>query len=538
MQPVNYSRRTVLIGAAALAGILSFAAISGSANAQDEDTLRVVMQADVRIVDPIWTTSYIVRDHGYMIYDTLFAMDANGEIQPQMVDRYTVSEDKLTYTFTLRGGLLWHDNQPVTTADIIPSIKRWAARDALGQTVMTFVTSIEAKDDLTFEIKLKEPTGLLIFALGKPSSNVPFMMPKRIAETDPNTQISEFIGSGPFVFMSDEWRPGDKAVYTKFEGYKPRSEAPSGLTGGKVAKVSRVEWRVIADQQQAVNALLNGEIDIIQQPGADLFPLLKDDPSIKIVDWNPYGYQFNLRFNQAVKPFDNPKIRQAALYALNQEDFLQAAIGNPEYYTVCKAMFVCGTQLETIAGMEDKLESNFAKSKQLLADAGYDGEPVVLLHSTDLPALTNIAPVAKSLLERGGFVVDMQSMDWQTVLSRRVRKEPPSQGGWNAMATYWSSADVLNPVMGAFFNASGDKAAFGWPNDPEMEELRRRFVRADALEEQKGIAEAVQLREAESPTHIVLGQFNLPGATRSNVSGWIPAAAPVFWNIEKGNGGE
>ncbi len=182
-------------------------------------------------------------------------------------------------------------------------------------------------------------------------------------------------------------------------------------------------------------------------------------------------------------------------------------------------MFVCGTALETTAGMEDKLDSNFEKSKQLLAEAGYKGEPVVLLHSTDLPVLTNIAPVAKSLLERGGFVVDMQSMDWQTVLSRRVRKDPPSQGGWNAMVTYWSSADVLNPVMGAFFNASGDKAAFGWPNDPKMEELRRQFALAGTPEERKSTAEAVQLREAESPTHIVLGQFNLPGAARSNVAG-------------------
>lgn len=533
MPSMKILRRSFIAALAATGGMMSLPAFVLAEGEGDKDTLRVVMQGDVRIVDPIWTTAYIVRDHGYMIYDTLFAMDANGDIQPQMVDRYTVSEDKLTYTFTLRSGLLWHDNQPVTTADIIPSIKRWAARDALGQTVMTFVANIEAKDDLTFEIKLKEPTGLLVFALGKPSSNVPFMMPKRIAETDPNTQISEFIGSGPFVFKADEWRPGDKAVYTKFEGYKPRSEAPSGLAGGKIAKVKRVEWRVIADQQQAVNALLNGEIDIIQQPGPDLFPLLKDDPSVKIVDWNPYGYQYNLRFNQAVKPFDNPKIRQAALYALNQEDFLQAAIGNPEFYTTCKAMFVCGTALETTAGMEDKLDSNFEKSKQLLAEAGYKGEPVVLLHSTDLPVLTNIAPVAKSLLERGGFVVDMQSMDWQTVLSRRVRKDPPSQGGWNAMVTYWSSADVLNPVMGAFFNASGDKAAFGWPNDPKMEELRRQFALAGTPEERKSTAEAVQLREAESPTHLVLGQFNLPGAARSNVAGWIPAAAPVFWNIEK-----
>lgn len=534
MKSVRMSRRSVMAGAAAagaLAGTRG-ASAQGAAN-----VLRVVMHSDLRIVDPIWTTAYIVRNHGYLIYDTLFALDGKGEVQPQMVDRYTVSDDKLTYTFVLRDGLMWHDNTPVTTADIIPSIRRWAARDALGQTVMGFVASIDAKDPKTFEIKLKEPTGLLIFALGKPSSNVPFMMPKRVAETDPTTQISEFIGSGPFVFQRDEWRPGDKAVYTKFAGYKPRSEPASGLAGGKVAKVDRVEWRVVADQQQAVNALLAGEIDMIEAPSHDLLPLLKADPdNIKLFNWNVLGNQYSLRFNHSVAPFNNPKIRQAVLYALNQEDFLKATIGDPEYYKVCKAMFVCGTPLATEAGMEDKLESNFTKARQLLQEAGYNKEPVVLLHSTDLQVLTNLAPVAKSLMERAGLVVDMQSMDWQTVVARRVKKDPPSQGGWNAMLTSWVSADILNPVMSSFFIASGDKANFGWPNDPEMEALRARFARAGTPEEQKQIAEAVQRRAAENPTHIHLGQWYLPGAHRKNITGWLEAPAPVFWNIEKGRG--
>jgi peptide/nickel transport system substrate-binding protein len=531
MSSVKLSRRTVVAGAAA-AGALT---AGGSASAQGAaNTLRVVMHSDLRIVDPIWTTAYIVRNHGYMIYDTLFAMDAKGEIQPQMVDKYVESADKLTYTFTLRDGLLWHDNKPVTAEDCVASIKRWSARDPLGQTVMGFVSDITVKDAKTFEMKLKEPTGLLIFALGKPSSNVPFMMPKRVADTDPNTQISEFIGSGPFVFQRDEWRPGDKAVYTKFAGYKPRPEPASSLAGGKVAKVDRVEWRVVSDQQQAVNALLAGEIDIIEAPSHDLLPLLKADSSIKIFNWNPLGNQYTLRFNHTTAPFNNPKVRQAVLYALNQEDFLKATIGDPEYYKVCKAMFVCGTPMETMAGMEDKLESNFAKARQLLQEAGYKNEPVVLLHSTDLQVLTNLAPVAKSLLERAGFTVDMQSMDWQTVVARRVKRDPPTQGGWSAMLTSWVSADILNPVMAGFFNASGDKAAFGWPTDPEIETLRARFARAGSTAEQKQIAEAVQRRVAENPTHVHLGQWYLPGATRPNISGWLEAPAPVFWNIEKG----
>ncbi|WP_244491594.1 ABC transporter substrate-binding protein [Bosea sp. Root381] len=519
------SRWTIVAAAAAL--------LAGSSLAQAQTTLKVVMHSDVKIVDPIWTTAYIVRNHGYMIYDTLFALDGKGEIKPQMVDGFTESPDKLTYKFTLRDGLLWHDGKPVTAEDCVASIKRWGAKDPIGLKLMTFVDSMSADDAKSFTIKLKSPTGLLLFGLAKPSSNVPFMMPKRVAETDPNTQISEFIGSGPFVLKTDEWKPGDKIVYTKFKDYKPRAEPASGLAGGKVAKLDRVEWLAVADQQQAVNALLAGEIDMIEQPAYDLIPLLKDDKSITLTNYNPLGLQYTMRPNHTQKPFDNPKVRQALFYALNQKDFLDATVGNPEYYKICKSLFVCGTPLASEKGMEGLLESNFEKSKALLKEAGYDGTPIVLLHSTDLQVLTNLGPVAKQLLERGGFKVDMQSSDWQTVVSRRVRKEPVDKGGWNLMQTSWVSADILNPVMTGFLNSSCDKAAFGWPCDEQMEKLRDDFARETDPAKQKAIAEAVQMRQREVVTHVHLGQYYVPIATRSNVTGILSAAAPVFWNIEK-----
>ncbi len=524
-------RMTKALAAALLAVSAAFTLPAVTASAQG--TLKVVMHSDLKIVDPIWTTAYITRNHGYMIYDTLFAMDEKGEIKPQMVEKFTESADKLTFVFTLRDGLAWHDGAPVTAEDCIASIKRWSARDATGQKLMTFVDSITANDAKSFTVKLKEPTGLLIFGLGKPSSNVPFMMPKRVAETDPNTQISDFTGSGPFVFKRDEWKPGDKAVYVKFDKYKPRPEPASGLSGGKVVKVDRVEWVAISDQQQTVNALLAGEIDYIEAPSHDLVPLLKADSNIKLVDWNPLGNQYTLRPNHLQKPFDNPKVRQAMLYAFNQKDFLDATIGNPEFYKTCKALFVCGTALASEKGMSGLLESNFQKARDLLKEANYDGTPIVLLHSTDLQVLTNLAPVAKSLMEKAGFKVDMQSMDWQTVVARRVKKDPANAGGWHAMLTSWVSADILNPVMAGFVNASCDKAAFGWPCDAQLEKLRDDFARATDPAKQKEIAEAVQVRVTEVVTHINLGQWYSSGAARKNVSGFPTAPAPVFWNVEK-----
>jgi peptide/nickel transport system substrate-binding protein len=514
---------------AACAAILAVHATPAAA----QTTLRVVMHSDLKIVDPIWTTAYIVRNHGYMIYDTLYAMDAKGAIKPQMVDKTEISADKLTYTLTLRDGLLWHDGKPVTAEDCVASIKRWSAKDSMGQKMMTFVKDLTVVNPKTFRIALKEPTGLVLQALGKPSSNVPFMMPKRVAETDPNTQIKDFIGSGPFVFKAEEWKPGDKTVYVKFAQYKPRPEPPSGLAGGKVVKVDRVEWRAIPDHQTSVNALISGEIDMIESPPHDLLPVMKKDANVKLLNLNPLGGQYTFRFNTLHKPFDNAKIRQAVWYAFNQEDFLKAVIGDKQYYKVCKSFFPCGSPLETGKGLEALLESNFEKSKALLKEAGYDGTPILLMHSTDLVVLANLAPVAKDLLEKGGFKVNMQSMDWQTLVARRSKKEAPDQGGWHAFLTSWTAADILDPVMTAYLNAGCDKASFGWPCDKEIESLRDQYARETDPARLKSLAEAVQVRATHYPTHLPLGQWSQPAALRKNVEGNLEAPVTVLWNVEK-----
>jgi peptide/nickel transport system substrate-binding protein len=525
------SKRTLFLATAVLAAVIAPSAV---APAGAETVLRNVMHSDLKILDPIWTTAYIVRNHGYMIYDTLFAMDEKFEVKPQMVEKYDLSADKLTYTFTLRDGLLWHDGKPVTAEDCIASIKRWGAKDAMGQKLLGVVAELAPVDARTFKLVLKEPYGLVLQSLGKPSSNVPFMMPKRVAETDPNKQIEDNTGSGPFVFKKDEWKPGDKTVYVKFDKYKPRAEPASGLAGGKVAKVDRVEWLAIPDHQTAVNALLAGEIDYMEAPPHDLLPVLKKDKSIELVDWNPLGNQYAFRFNWLHKPFDNEKVRHAVVTALNQEDFLKAVIGDPAYYKVCKSMTPCGTPLESKAGMDGLLESNFAKAKEELKAAGYDGTPVVLMHSTDLVVLTNLAPVAADLMRKAGLNVDMQSMDWQTVVARRSKKDPPNAGGWNAFLTSWVSADILNPVMMGFMNSACDKAMFGWPCDTEVEKLRDAFAKETDPAKQKAIADQAQARAIAVGTHINLGQWFQPAAVRKGVvSGFPTAPAPAMWNVAK-----
>jgi peptide/nickel transport system substrate-binding protein len=470
-----------------------------------QTTLKAVMNSDLKILDPIWTTAYVQRGFGYMVWDTLFSVDDKFAVKPQMVDKWSVSDDKLTWTFTLRDGLVWSDGKPVTSEDCIASIKRWGARDSMGQKMMASVAGFEAVDAKTFKMKMKEPYGLVLESLGKPSSNVLFIMPKKTADTDPMQQIKieDVIGSGPFIFVA------------------------------KVVKVDRVEWIWIPDAQTQVSALQNGEIDMIESPAMDLLPLIAKDKNLKLFDYNPLGNQYAFRFNTLFKPFDNPKIRYAASVAMGQEDYLKAAIGDPKYYKVCKAMFVCGTPLATDAGMENVLNQNAAKAREILKEAGYDGTPVVLMQSTDLGVLTNMAPVAKQQLEAAGFKVEMQSMDWQTLVGRRTKKDPPDKGGWSAFITSWAAADILNPVMAGFYNAACDKAMFGWPCDETIEKFRDQFAKETDPAKQKEIVENLQKYWVDHPTHINVGQWYAPLARRNSVEGNLIAPAPVFWNVTK-----
>jgi peptide/nickel transport system substrate-binding protein len=498
-----------------------------------QTTLRMVPHADIKILDPVWTTALITRNFGYMVFDVLFAKDSDLKIQPQMAEGYTVSDDKLTYTITLRDGLVWSDGTPVTAEDCVASIKRWGARDASGQLMMKETRELKVVDPKTFQIVLKEPFGLVMDALSKVSSNVPFMMPKRIAETDPNKQITEFIGSGPFIFKQDEWKPGEKIVYVKNPKYKPRAEAPSMLAGAKVAKVDRVEWLAIPDPNTAANALLAGEIDLIESPPPDLFPIFKSDKNVALYGWNAQGSQIVMRFNHLHPPFNNVKLRQAAMYALAQEPMMQAQVGDPEIYKLCNAPFICGTAFGKEYG-DLLIKPNLEKARALLKEGGYDGTPVVMLHQTDLQSSNNVQPVAKQQLERAGFKVNMVDSDWQTVVSRRARREAPDKGGWNIFFTTNITLDSNNPGTNSYAAGTCDKAWFGWPCDPEMEKLRDAFLRATDPEKQKELGYAISDRVIDQAFYAPVGQYKAFGAYRKDrLDGWLPGPVPVLWNISK-----
>lgn len=522
-------------GRLAMAAAVSLCALSGAAQAQQKTTVKAVMHSGINILDPIVTTAHITRNFGYMIYDTLLSMNAKYEPKPQMAD-FAVSDDKLTYTFTLRDGLTWHDGAPVTAEDCVASLKRWAARDAGGQMLMDSVESLAATDPKTVTLKLSKPFPFVLELIAKPASVVPFMMPKRLAETPPTEAVKDQTGSGPFRFVKEEYRAGDRVVFEKFADYKPRPEPADWMSGGKAVKVDRVEWINMPDAQTAVNALVTGEIDYLEQPPIDLLPLLQAQPDDVTIDvYNELGNQTMGRMNFLHPPFDDLRIRKAALYALNQESVLQAMIGDPTYFQTCPSVYGCGTPLSNDAGdgAATIAKGNAEKAKALLKEAGYDGKPIVVMHPTDTVMTTHQPVVATELLRAVGFKVDLQPMDWQTLVARRASQKPIAEGGWNMFFTNWVIPEVWNPVVNPMINGRGKKGFFGWPEDAELEKLRASFAQADSEEKRKEIARAIQVRAYDQVIYVPLGQFRFPAAWRTSVTGVLKAPIPVFWNVEK-----
>ncbi|WP_084292647.1 ABC transporter substrate-binding protein [Bradyrhizobium sp. WSM3983] len=504
------------------------------AAAQSTKAVRVVMHAPLRVTDPVASGAYISRDHGYMIYDTLVALDENMEPRPQMAD-WTISDDRLTYTFKLRDGLAWHDGEPVTAEDCVASLKRWWQRDTMGQVLASYTSSLEATDARTITLKLKRPVGFVLDALGKPSSYVPFMMPRRVADTPPTQPSTDTIGSGPFRFVKEEFRPGVRAVYVRNDKYVPRTEKPSWASGGKVVKVDRVEWVVIPDAQTAINALLNGEIDYIDEPQYDLLKILEGEKNIVIKNNNRFGLQVMARMNFLVPPFNDEKIRRVAMLAFKQENFLAAMVGDPSGYTICGAMFVCGAPLATDVGSETLIRGNgMAEARRLLKEANYDGKPIRIVQVTDVNTQKAQPVVGAQLLRQAGFNVELLPMDWQTALALRSNPKTAQDGGWNIFFSAFAGVDVSNPLSSLPLNASGMNGYPGWAEDADIQALRGRFAEAEDVSERKRLAAELQKLAYERVIYVPLGQIATPAAWSSKLTGVLDGpTVPYFWNLEK-----
>ena len=521
------------IGLTLLLGLGLGGATGGGAVA--ETVLRVTPHANLQVLDPHTNTATITVMHAHLIYDTLFAYDETLSARPQMVESYTVSQDRLTYDFALRPGLRFHDGQPVTTRDVIPSLKRWMVRDSLGQKLGEFTAEIGALDDRRFQIKLKEPFAFVEFALASSSGMVPVIMRAKEAATDPFQPVTETIGSGPFRFVRPDWVPGVKIVYQKNPDYVPRAEPPNGLSGGKVVKLDRMEWIVLPDPLTKASALQKGEIDVIDQLPFDQAPLLEKIPGIVVRRVNPVDNTGIIRPNHLHPPFDNPKARQALALMVDQKEYMHAAYGDDQkWWRECWSHFICGSTNETEAGTETLRKRDLVRAKQLMAEAGYKGETIVLLTTREIATIGALGDVTAANLQAIGVKVELRESDWGTMLARRAKKDPPAQGGWHIFHTNLTSGTMFSPLTNFGVGmACGGKSWFGWPCDPEAEALQLAYIRAPDDAARRAALETLHRRLWEVVPLVTVGQYTQPLAWRDNVTGLLTANVNVYWNIEK-----
>ena len=522
-------RRDVLKSGLASAALT---AMPNLVRAEAQTTITFVPHADLASFDPVWTTADITRNFSLAVYDTLYAFDAEFNVQPQMATGHTISDDGKQWEITLRDDLKFHDGSPVLARDCVATIQRWGKRDAMGTALMARTDEVTAPSDKTVRFRLKTPFPLLSYALAQIYCAI---MPDRLAKTDAFTQVTEAVGSGPFKYVAAERIPGQRVVLEKNTDYVPRgSGTPSFNAGPKIVHFDRVVWNFIPDAATAAAALQAGEVDWWENPTIDLVPQLKTNDKLTVVVKDKTGEIGCLRFNHLYPPFDKPAVRRAVLSAINQKDVITAFAGAaPELMKTDVGLFVPGTPLASDVGVEiTRGTTNYAKVKQDLAAAGYEGEKIVVLAATTIPSIWAEASVATDVLQKIGMNVDLLALEWGTVVSRRASKEPPDKGGWNIFYTYLGGFGNISPGPNIAIRGSGGDSWFGWPTDPDMEALRDQWFAASDLAAQQKICGDMQTHFWQNPSYAPLGMYFQPTAFQKNLvdvhDGW-----PQFYGVRR-----
>jgi peptide/nickel transport system substrate-binding protein len=525
-------RRDLLKAAAAGAAVIAAPRIG---RAERQNKLVFVPTSDLTVLDPVVTFNRPTRNYAYLVFDTLYGLDTSWTAQPQMVEGHEVAKDGLLWNLKLREGLRFHDNEPVLARDVVASIRRFAQRISLAGALMTATDVLSSPDDRTVRFQLKRPFPHLPDALAGPGGTVPAIMPERLAATSPFKPVAEIVGSGPYRFVPEEHVSGARSAFARFARYQPRPDGAVGFTSGpKIAHFDRVEWLTL-DTFSAMAALQKDEIDWWETPPRDLIEQISRDRGITAV--SQYATAMGiLRFNHLHPPFDNPAVRRALLGAVDQAEAMTAVAGEDRTaWNDGVGLFSTGTPLANDAGVEImRTPRDYASVRQQLERAGYKGEKVVVISPTDLPGMRNLSLVGADQLRRAGIKVDLQEMDFGTVVRRRSNQAQPDKGGWNVFFSFLDrSIPNTNPYGNQAIRADGLAGWDGWPTSPRIEALRAAWLDAASLDEQRRICAELQMQLWQDVPYIPMGEYWQTTAHRKDLLGVLPGCFATFYGVRR-----
>jgi peptide/nickel transport system substrate-binding protein len=505
---------------ALVAGLLLASGAFAAETPKRGGTLRVGNLGEPPALDAHWTTASITETLTNHIYEGLYSLDASNRPIPMLAESHAVSRDGLTYTFKLRQGVKFHNGKEMTSEDVVASLARWGKQSIYGKALFAQVADWRAVDRYTVEMKLKEKSAIVLISLAVPN-NFGAIYPKEIAEKfPPEVKVTEYVGTGPFKLA--EWKPDQYIRMVRFDEYKARNEKPSGYGGGKAAWLDEIRWIPVPEVATRVAQVETGELEFADDLNLDAYDRLRQNPNVRTVISRPY-YWLVAVFNKKDGLMTNAKLRQAWQAAIDIEPIMKnVAGGHAEFYRMDSSL----APVE-IAAWHTKLaglpwnEHDREKARRLLKEAGYRGEPIRFMTTQEYKWMYDFALLTKQQLEDVGFNIDLQVVDWATLVKRR-----------NNPKEY----DAFTTGMGAFYDPTHHiylTASWpGWTNDEDILKLQAELARETDPRKRTALWEAQTRQFYEKVPVIRYGDLFGLRAMRTSVKGFNEKTERVrFYNV-------
>ena len=506
---------------AALASALATLAILSSPPAAQESprgggVLKVAMIGEPPTLDLHWTTAVITQEITFHVYESLFTYDAGYAPIPMLAESYTMAPDGRRYTIALRKGVRFHNGKEMTSADVVASLNRWGRVATTGKAVWRAVEAVEAKDAYTVVIHLKEPSGSLLYALASPNNGAA-IHPKETIAAAGDGQLKEFVGTGPYRFV--EHRPDRYIKLARFKEYAARSEAPNGYGGRRTAYLDEILFIPVPDVAVRLAGVETGEYHFASSINQDKYDGIRGRADITAAAVKPYGW-ITVVPNHKQGVMANKKIRQALQAVLDMEPIMAGGVGNKDFYRLSGTLFYPEQPaFYTTAGVTGYDLKNKDRARALLKEAGYTGQPVRWVTTKEYDWMYNTAVMAKQQMEEVGFVVDLQVVDWATLVQRRNKPDL-----FDLFSTGFTFSP--DPALTASLQCNWP----GWWCLEEKDRLMAEMARETDPRKRRALIERVQALFYEDVGRIKLGDYYQLQAMRKDLRGFKPGPFLYFWN--------